>query len=432
MKRSLIIIFLSAALLLLLGGIGAVVYFSVREGGFGFSGSFVSVSKEETKTFKVDAKKPVVLTINDDAGDITVSGGDVKTVEVKIVKTGNASSQSRAEEDLKNIHYEIQQDGNSITLLYDLNEAKTGQIDTVDFFVTVPAESSADITASTGRIEVADLKGNVTIDSDFGDVTVKNIEGALSLENSSGTIDIHELDAAGEDVKIAAGFGGIKLEHVRGGDITVRSSSGKLEFTDVHAGGDFFAESDFGDISYKNGSSESLTVQSSSGKVTLSDVAVDAALTISCDFGELVLDQAFAGSYHLDSNSGSIVITGAKNRIKAHTDFGSITISGAQNATLDLNTNSGRIDFTGSLGKGPHVLKSDFGEIALTLPADTKIDVDLKTDFGDIESDLPITSVSAGSAAAEESHIVGNINGGGSSLTAVTNSGRISIKTLDK
>ena len=39
------------------------------------------------------------------------------------------------------------------------------------------------------------------------------------------------------------------------------------------------------------------------------------------------------------------------------------------------------------------MVNSDFGGIDLTLPTDSKLNVDLKTDFGNIKSDLPITIV---------------------------------------
>ena len=68
---------------------------------------------------------------------------------------------------------------------------------------------------------------------------------------------------------------------------------------------------------------------------------------------------------------------GVKGKLKAHTDFGGVKIDNAQAVTLDVNTKSGTVEFSGSLGTGPHIVSSDFGEIDLTLPADSKLNVDL-------------------------------------------------------
>ena len=142
------------------------------------------------------------------------------------------------------------------------------------------------------------------------------------------------------------------------------------------------------------------------------------------------MEQAFAVSFDLHTNSGTITVDGVKGMLKASTDFGDIKIENAQSVILNVNTNSGTIEFSGSLGKGPHVVKSDFGPIEITLPTDTQLSVDLKTDFGTIKSDLPITIVlNGGSSNSESDHISGNINGGGEQLTVQANSGNISLKT---
>lgn len=428
MKRPVVIALLIVALALVCMGIGSVAFFSLRGADFEvFDVPLVSATAEETKTLKVDVEKPVTLKVDDDAGDVSVVGGNVEAVEVRVIKTGNASSQARAEEHLENIRYEIRQNGNAITLIYKLDGPQTREVDTVDFIVTVPTETTVDIENGFGVIDVSDVKGDVKIASDFGDVTVSNIEGALSLDNTSGEIEISNVDAGAEAVSIEADFGRITLEKVNGKDITVNSNSGPLSLTDVRATGDLSAGSGFGNITIENGSAASVTLDSNSGRVALTKVTIRGALVITCDFGDIELNQASADSYDLDSNSGAISIDGAKNQIKAHTDFGSVTIENAQNATLDLRSNSGGIEFSGSLGEGPHSIQSDFGSIALIIPADSALNVDLTTDFGTISSDIPITVTLDGS---ENNHREGTMNGGGAKLTVRTNNGPISITAI--
>ncbi len=114
--------------------------------------------------------------------------------------------------------------------------------------------------------------------------------------------------------------------------------------------------------------------------------------------------------------------------MKAHTGFGNVTIRNAENADLDLNTNSGSIDFAGSLGKGPHTVHSDFGEITLSIPANSALNVDFKTDFGKIRSDIPFQVTMQGDLS--EAQQKGTMNGGGSELTVTTKSGNITINDL--
>ena len=136
-----------------------------------------------------------------------------------------------------------------------------------------------------------------------------------------------------------------------------------------------------------------------------------------------------AGSYDLHTNSGSIDVDGAENSLKAHTDFGSITIKNAESTTLDLDTQSGTIEFSGSLGAGPHNVISDFGQIDLNFPADSKLNVNLATDFGSISSEIPITVVLDGKLERDTQE--GTMNGGGDTLTVRTKSGDINIAAIE-
>jgi DUF4097 and DUF4098 domain-containing protein YvlB len=135
-----------------------------------------------------------------------------------------------------------------------------------------------------------------------------------------------------------------------------------------------------------------------------------------------MLEQAQAVSYDLLSDAGSISVDGAGGAVKARNGFGKIDVRNAIKTTLDLATRNGTVAFAGSLGEGPHTLASDHDGIKLTLPGDTALTVDLKTNLGEIRSDFPVTL-----SGNLKSQWNGTINGGGARLTASTNSGSISL-----
>ena len=174
-------------------------------------------------------------------------------------------------------------------------------------------------------------------------------------------------------------------------------------------------------------------METNSGKVSLGKLNINGLIFIKDDFGDIDLQQALADSYDLHTNSGSVTVNGAKGDLKAGSDFGNITVSNAESVTLTIETNSGAVEFSGSLGVGPHFIKSDFGGIDISLPDDAKLTVDLKTDFGTIKSDLPITVVlNSKSSDSNGDHVSGDINGGGEQLTVQANSGGINIKINSK
>src|SRR6266496_1990482 len=103
MKRPIVITLLVIALALVCLGIGAVIFFTAN-GGFPTNNPFdvrnIPSELKESKTLKVDAKKPLTLKVADDSGDVTVTGADVETVQVTVVKTAFDSSQSRADQEV--------------------------------------------------------------------------------------------------------------------------------------------------------------------------------------------------------------------------------------------------------------------------------------------------------------------------------------------
>jgi DUF4097 and DUF4098 domain-containing protein YvlB len=432
MKRPIVIVLLTVALTLVCLGIGAVVFFAFNN-GFPTNNPFISqdVSSvlEESKTLKVDTESPVILNVINDLGKVTIIGADVTTVQIDVIKTAYDSTLEKADQEVKAIKYSIEQNDNTIGVKYEVpNLNDFSEYNTVDFFITVPNQTSTNIEANFGEVNVSNTKGTVDIASDFGDVSVQNIEGALTLENSSGEIEISNVDAGSQDVQITADFGKITLDKVNGKDVNVNSNSGSITLNNVRATGDIFSKSDFGIVTFENGSAASVTIESSSGKVSITKVNIRGTLVITNDFGDIELNQVMAGSYDLDSNSGGITIDGAKGSLKAQTDFGSIDIKNAENVTVDLKSNSGGVDFSGSLGEGPHMIQSDFGGITLTIPADSQLNVDLNTDFGSISSDIPITVTLDGDL--EKNHQTGSMNGGGAQLTVKTNNGAIDITAI--
>jgi len=434
MKRPVVITLLIVALALVCVGIGAVFFFAsnnVSLNQFLFEKNLLSATSEENKTVKVDTESPVKFKVTDDAGDVTIIGADVDMVQIKAVKTAFASTQSHADENLKTIKYTIEQIGDTITIKYELpnmpnfnNGSKT-----VDFIVTVPNETTVTVDTNMGEVSVANTKGNVDVKNDFGNITVENIEGALSVKTNSGTVTATSIVAGAENIDLSSDFGEVTLKKAGGKNISLDSNSGNITLSEVRATGALTTNTDFGNTEFENGSADALHTETNSGKVSLTKINISTQIFVKNDFGDIDLEQALASSYDLHANSGDITVDGAKGKLKADSDFGNITITNAQSVTLTVETNSGTVEFSGSLGVGPHMLKSDFGAIDISLPTDAKLTVDLKTDFGKIKSELPVTVILTDGARSDGDLIAGDVNGGGEKLTVQANSGNITIHT---
>jgi DUF4097 and DUF4098 domain-containing protein YvlB len=432
MKKTISIIALIVALVLVCAGIGGVAFFTLGPVvSNNFNVDLVSASSDETKT--VEIGKTVALQVEDGAGNVTVKGGDVEKITIDVRKTSYAETQSKAEQELKDIKYEIVQQGDTLIVRYKrpANGIRmTGNPDTVDFTITVPTEMKVSVVSDLGKVSLSDVKGDGNLKTNFGDISVQNLEGGLTVETESGGITAASITAGDSAIDLNSGFGAISLGKASAGDVKLDSQSGGLDVTNLRTSGDVALSTQFGNVTFENGSASALTVETQSGQVKLTSLNISSAVTVNGDFGGIELGKVNAKSYDLDTSSGSVTVNGAQGLVKVNAGFGPISITNAENVTLDLTTQSGSIEFEGSLGEGPHSLHSDFGEISLSLPADTAVDVDLQTEFGTITSDIPVTVVLSGET--EKSHEVGTMNGGGPELKVSTQSGGITIKALKK
>lgn len=374
-----------------------------------FTNNSARAEADETQTLPVTG--PASLTLESDAGLVTIIGGAGSEVVISAHKTAWDATQAEAEASLADLKVNITQTGNAITVqvTQPAEVALVGvkPLGRVDFTITLPADTTLDI------------------HTDFGDVTATGVQADVDLSTSAGAVSAS--DIAGEAVTLRSDFGDVTLENVAAGTVAAGTSSGAVRLRQVTATGAVTLDTDFGNVRFEGGAADRLTATTSSGGVTLLDLTVTGAVEARSDFGSLTVERVAAGAgYDLTTSSGGITLTGATGRVTAESGFGDVTVTDAEDVTLDLHTSSGGLTFAGSLGAGPHSLQSDFGDIVLRLPADAAASFDLTTDFGSLHSDFPVTL----SGDQDDNAWQGTLGGGGPRLTVHTSSGSIRLETL--
>ncbi len=369
----------------------------------------VSAQGDETQTLPVSG--PATLTLDNAAGAVTVTGGTGSEIVISAHKTAWGATQAEADAALAALKITVTQTGDVIAIkvvqpaeVALIGEKRGGS---VDFTIAVPADTA------------------LKIHTDFGEVTAGGVTRGADLSTSAGAVSASDL--SGDALVLTSDFGDVTLERAAAGTVHAATSSGAVRLQQVTATGAVTLESDFGSLRFEDGAAERLSATTSSGGVTLTDLSITGAVDAHSDFGNLsVVRVAAEGGYTLGTSSGSVTLTGATGSVTAESGFGDVTITEAEGVTLGAHTSSGRVTFAGSLGAGPHSLRSDFGDIVLRLPPDASATFDLGTDFGSIYSDFPVTLSGDMDATAWQ----GTLGGGGPRLTVHTSSGSIRLETL--
>jgi hypothetical protein len=156
--------------------------------------------------------------------------------------------------------------------------------------------------------------------------------------------------------------------------------------------------------------------------------------------GELVISVPPDTSLTLRSTNGEIAVEGVKGELDVNSHNGKITLTNVSGSVL-ANTMNGTIKVTMDSvdANKPLSFSSMNGTIDVTLPADFKANVKLRTDHGEIYSDFDFKL--GGGAITQKNDtpdgkfkvkmdrtITGTINGGGTEVTFKTYNGTIYLR----
>jgi DUF4097 and DUF4098 domain-containing protein YvlB len=363
----------------------------------------VHVEETVEKTFAVDG--PAVLDLDADFSDVTVTGGD--TDEIAVI--ARSSLWGSSEEDARQqVDVQMTQEGNRVTVRVERPERIYAfVIDSkgshVDFEIRVPSETTLQLVTSSGDLVVSDVVGAAELETSFGNIEVEEVDGPVSARSSSGDIMLIGLSNAG-DLEVETEFGSLVLRDIAADSLTGRSGSGDVEAEGCVVDGPLDLETEFGSVTAVDVDAVSYRLKSGSGSLTL--------------------DCSGSGDVALESDSGDLTLEGCSGSLDLQTEFGDIEVQGATDSELMLRTNSGQVYFSGSIrAEGEHRVESEFGDVHVVLPAGAAFDLDAETEFGSIKTDFAVTV-----SEFEEKHIVGEVNGGGSSLVVRTNSGSVTVE----
>jgi DUF4097 and DUF4098 domain-containing protein YvlB len=387
-----------------------------------------SAKTTEEKTLTVNT--PAHLAVINDFGDVSVVAGGDGQINVKAEKTAWGSNEAEAQAALKGLKIVYDQTGNKLTIRVEqpveINVLQIGPgSGNVKFTITVPKETAVMVTSANGNLSLSGTTGSADLQTEFGDLSLEDVRGEVSGQSSNGKITAKNI-LSDKKITLSSEFGRITAGTIQGSEVMIASTNGELDLTGIKASGLFKATSEFGGISISNSQAGMAEFHSTNGAVRLEKIDLAGKLGMNSEFGDLTLIGVKAMIYELEAKNGKISVDDAQGQVTAHSEFGDVEVLNADSATLDLSSKNGSVTFSGSLGAGPHSVTSEFGDLKLSLPAGTAIDVDLKTEFGEINSDFELTLTVKGEVKTK--HLQGKINGGGALLTVKTNNGNLTLE----
>jgi DUF4097 and DUF4098 domain-containing protein YvlB len=259
------------------------------------------------------------------SGDITVRSGSSSEVKVHgVIHVNNnwlgGESREREVQELQK-NPPIRQNGNNIRIEYvEMRNVS------VDYEITVPADTTLRAQTGSGNQTVSDLKGRIELESGSGDLRLDRLTGEMRFHTGSGNIHAEKL--AGP-IYARAGSGDLDFEETGAGDADIETGSGNIHVNGL-AGG-LRASAGSGDITVNGNPKESWRVHTGSGDVRLrlpSEAAFDVDLATSS--GDATINHPVATTVQGKVQEGHKTVVGKVRGggplLSVHTGSGDVSV----------------------------------------------------------------------------------------------------------
>ncbi len=344
------------------------------------------------KEFKTEEGK--LLNINlESGGSINISGWDKNYLSVDI-------DSKRDDLNKYDFNFDLSSEGLKVTSNFKDNVSHRNN--RLKFIFMVPSKFNISLETMGGPVSIKNVNGEISGQTMGGGLELSKLKGNLKLETMGGPINLYDSEVDGS-------------VHTMGGPVNINNVKGDVKGT-----------TNGGPVTLKN-------VTSKSGKSTGDEV------NISSMGGEINVDEAPNGA-DVKTLGGDITIKSAGKFVKAKTNGGSIDIESAD-ASIEAKTNGGDInaEMIGDASKENRDvnLKSNSGDITLTVPENLSMDIDIKIGGVDrdgsqnkIYSDFPLKKEieDNGEYSSYTLHGSGTVNGGKNKVTIRTVNGDVYLK----
>jgi DUF4097 and DUF4098 domain-containing protein YvlB len=205
-----------------------------------------------TRDFEVGDKAE--LAIDNRAGMVTARSEDTKRVRVEIVARLWAESEDEADDQMELVARGVRQESKRVIIRAPALPQSSlfmlfGRGSRIEYQVTAPRSSTGTVLSRSGRVEIENLAGPLSVEARSGRVAVRQIRGDTRIVSRSGSVQAASIgvrvsDCAGSAIVVSRS-GSVQIEDV-GGSIKIESHSGSVRYEGA-VRGDF-------DINVRSGS----------------------------------------------------------------------------------------------------------------------------------------------------------------------------------
>ena len=218
------------------------------------------------------------LQLSNFAGSVLVRSGAGEQIHVIATKRVTPAS------DLERV--EINFDHRGSELVIQTRKPARLMAANVEFEITVPPGTQAELRTGAGTVEVEGIQGGVIVDTGSGSVEAWALLGAVDLHTGSGTITVQDVTG---DLTLDSGSGGLSVRGLNG-SLDAHTGSGSIDVNGTT--GQVRLDTGSGSVEYLGAPEGECRFETGSGRIVLRlPAALDARVDLSTASG--TVDVAF-------------------------------------------------------------------------------------------------------------------------------------------
>lgn len=371
--------------LTLVGSMAWGVHRFTRDGGFGkiriggvevFGESYDYPMDTVTKK---TGKAPRIV-VENLRGAARIIGSDTDEVKVSGRRTVRAMDRATADRANTESPFEFNVTGDVVTIRTGIERGEASRLSS-DLEIAVPRGSSIEARGRRVDFDVADVNGDVTIDSDNSGVRLQNIGGRVRVDLRASDI-IRAFDIKG-DVELKG----------RGRDIELENIAGQVTIDGGYSGETILRKV-----------AKPLRFESSVTKMQVAQIPGEVEISLSTISGTNI-----AGPVTINAKSKDIELSDVTDRIDVEVDRGDVTL---RQSKLPLS----QVD-----------VRVDSGSIDVALPEGAKFTLNAEARRGTVSNDFDPKFVET---AIERGAKLSGTLGGGPTVKLTTDRGEVTIRKI--
>ncbi len=318
------------------------------------------------------------IVIETDRGDLDIDATDANQISGSAKESAAASSQSEANDEMRDVNLNIEQSGNTYRIR-PVNQGFRGHVG-VDLTVQVPKSASLDVTTGHGDVKLTGISGNINARTGSGDVEIRDAGGDVNVDIQKGDADINGV--AG-NLRLSGHGDDVDIENVKGDASIDGAFTGTLRARNL---------------------AKNVRCISPWTDVTLSHLAGN----IDADSGDIAISDA-SGPMSLFTHNKDINVENVTGKIQIVNTHGDVKVSYGQPIRDDLS------------------IRNDSGDVDVILPASSSFGISAFSRSGEAQNDFQGPGLTISSEGGHGS-LNGRYGNGGPNISVATSYGTVHIQ----